>query len=314
MTRLLITGGAGFIGSNLARRALTEDGLQVTVLDNLSSGHAANLDDLDITFIQGSILDDTALDRAMVGVNCVVHLAAVADVLSSIADPPHCHTVNATGTVMVLESCRRHNITQVVGASSSAVYGSNPASLKREHDWVRPLSPYGVSKLATEQYLLAYQTCFGLSTLALRFFNVYGPGQAAGHAYAAVIPAFVDALLAGRPLQVNGDGSQTRDFIYVGTVCEVLLEASLKGVSHPEPVNLAFSTRTDLITLIAKLEQVTGLRADTVHRPPQVGDVAHSQADHTSLRSLFPTITPVPLTTGLEETVSWFRTRRAMDA
>lgn len=311
MTRLLITGGAGFIGSYLARRAAAEH-VEVTVLDDLSSGRAANLEGVDVTFVRGSVLDDSALDRALAGVDCVVHLAAVADVLSSIADPLRSHTVNATGTVMVLEACRRHDITQVVGASSSAVYGSNPASPKRERDWVRPLSPYGVSKLATEQYLLAYQSCYGLSTLALRFFNVYGPGQAAGHAYAAVIPAFVDALLAGRPLQVNGDGSQTRDFIYVGTVCEVLLEASLRRLSHPEPVNLAFSTRTDLLTLIEQLERVTGLHAAVAHRPAQVGDIAHSQADHAALRELFPTVTPVPLTTGLQETVSWFKQQQSM--
>ena len=310
MTRLLITGGAGFIGSNLARLALdTPEVTGVTVLDDLSTGSAAALEGLDVDLQVGSVTDPVALDRAMAGVDAVVHLAAMASVPHSIDDPIRCHEVNATGTLLVLEAARRHGVRQVVAASSSAVYGANPSPVKSERDWVRPLSPYAVSKLATEQYLLAYQTCYDLSTMAFRFFNVYGPGQPAGHVYAAVIPIFTEALLAGRPLPVNGDGSQTRDFIYVGTVCRILLGSVLRGLSHPEPVNVALGTETTLLELVAALERAAGTQATVEFRPPRSGEIAQSLADDSSLRSLFPDLDPVSLETGLAETVAWFRSQ-----
>jgi UDP-glucose 4-epimerase len=310
MTRILITGGAGFIGSNLARLALASPGVAgVVVLDDLSTGARENLAGLDVEFHEGSITDPDALERAIAGVDAVAHLAAMASVPQSIDEPIRCHEVNATGTLQVLEACRRHGITQVIAASSSAVYGANPAPVKSERDWVRPLSPYAVSKLATEQYLLAYQTCYDMSTMAFRFFNVYGPGQPAGHVYAAVIPIFTEALLAGRPLPVNGDGTQTRDFIFVGTVCRILLTALVGRMSHDEPVNVALGTETTLLELISALEQATGDRADVEFRPPRAGEIAQSRADDSVLRSLFPDLDPVPLLDGLAETVAWFRAR-----
>jgi UDP-glucose 4-epimerase len=310
MPRILITGGAGFIGSNLARLALGRPEVTgVVVLDNLSTGSRQNLDGLDVEFHQGSVTDQDIVDRAVAGCDAVVHLAAMASVQQSIDDPLACHEVNATGTLRVLESCRRHSVQQVVAASSSAVYGSNPAPVKTERDWVRPLSPYAVSKLATEQYLLAYQTCYDLSTMAFRFFNVYGPGQPAGHVYAAVIPIFTDALLSGRVLPVNGDGTQTRDFVYVGTVCEILLSAVLRGMSHPEPVNIALGGETSLLDLVAALEKAAATPATVEFRPPRSGEIAQSRADATRLRELFPDLAPVPLQRGLEETVAWFRER-----
>jgi UDP-glucose 4-epimerase len=311
MTDLLITGGAGFIGSNLARRALSSPEVdRVVVLDDLSTGARENLAGLDVDLVEGSVTDPATLERAVAGVDAVVHLAALASVPASIDDPLGCHEVNATGTLLLLEACRRQGIRQVVAASSSAVYGSNPAPLKHEREWVRPLSPYAVSKLATEQYLLIYQTCYDLSTVAFRFFNVYGPGQAAGHVYAAVIPLFIDALLAGRPLTVYGDGRQTRDFVFVGTVCEILLGASLRGLSHPEPVNVALNTETSLLELIAELEAVSGLTAEVDFRPPRAGDVRHSRADDTSLRALFPDLQPMALRDGLRAVLEWARRSR----
>jgi UDP-glucose 4-epimerase len=310
-TDLLITGGAGFIGSNLARRALEDPRIgRVVVLDDLSTGARENLDGLDVDFIEGSITDPHALDKAVEGVDAVVHLAALASVPASIEDPVTCHEVNATGTLLLLEACRRHGVRQLVGASSSAVYGSNPAPLKAEREWVRPLSPYAVSKLATEQYLLTYQTCYDFSTVAFRFFNVYGPGQPADHVYAAVIPLFVDALLDGRPLVVFGDGQQTRDFIFVGTVCEILLDATLRRVSHPEPVNVALNTETSLLELIEHLRSASGLTTEIEFRAPRAGDVRHSRADDGQLRALFPQLTPVPLADGLRATIEWARSRR----
>ncbi|RBY90029.1 GDP-mannose 4,6-dehydratase [Blastococcus sp. TF02A-26] len=308
----MITGGAGFIGSNLARLALADDRIgRVVVLDDLSTGARENLAGLDVEFHEGSVADPAALDRAVAGVDAVVHLAALASVPASIDDPLGCHEVNATGTLLLLEACRRHGVRQVVGASSSAVYGSNPAPLKGEREWVRPLSPYAVSKLATEQYLLTYQTCYDLSTVAFRFFNVYGPGQPADHVYAAVIPLFVDALLHDRPLVVFGDGRQTRDFVFVGTVAEILLDASLRRLSHPEPVNVALNTETSLLELVEQLEAASGQSAEVDFREPRAGDVRHSRADDSTLRSLFPQVVPVPLAEGLSATVEWARGRLA---
>lgn len=304
---ILITGGAGFIGANLAALAVQHAKVdRVVVIDDLSTGDISSLDGINVEFHEASILDPQALSKALEGIDAVVHLAAIPSVPRSIKDPISSHAANATGTLMVLEGCRAAGVNQIVCASSSSVYGLNPALPKNEREWVRPLSPYAVSKLATEQYLLAYQTSFGLSTLPFRFFNVYGPGQSAGHAYAAVIPAFIDAMLNDRQVPIDGDGTQSRDFTYVGTVCEILLNASINQVSSVEPVNLAFGVRTDLLDLIKRLESVTGKKAELEFRDPRPGDVPHSQADNASLRSIFPDVKPIDLDEGLRLTADWF--------
>lgn len=307
---ILITGGAGFIGSNLVRLAFDE-GHEVTVIDDLSTGFRENLTGLDVRFVEGSITDEPALARAMRGAESVIHLAALGSVPRSIKNPARTHEVNATGTLRVLEAARAAGVNHLVCASSSSVYGMNPAMPKQEREWVRPMSPYAVSKLATEQYTLTYQQSYGMQTLAFRFFNVFGPRQRAGHVYAAVIPVFLDALLKGETLPVNGDGSNSRDFTYVGTVCKVLLAAATDQVSHQEPVNLAFGTNTTLMELIAAIEDVSGQQAQVEHRSPRPGDVKHSQAINDSLMSLFPDVEPVPLEQGLRETLDWFRNSSA---
>ncbi|MDO4717119.1 MAG: NAD-dependent epimerase/dehydratase family protein [Propionibacteriaceae bacterium] len=304
--KLLVTGGAGFIGSNLVKAALA-GGHEVTVIDDLSTGYRDNLEGLDVRFLEASILDIDALDDAVTGVDSVVHLAALGSVPRSIADPMRSHQVNATGTLNVLEAARRAGVSHVSCASSSSVYGMNPALPKHEREWVRAMSPYAVTKLATEQYTLAFQQSYGMETLAFRFFNVYGPGQRAGHVYAAVIPIFVDAMLRGEALPVNGDGTQSRDFTFVGTVCEVLLRAAEQKVTHPEPVNLAFGTNTSLLDLISRLEGFAGRELAKEFRPPRAGDVPHSQAANQSLRSLFPGVEPIRLDEGLRRTLEWFQ-------
>jgi UDP-glucose 4-epimerase len=303
---VVVTGGAGFIGANLSRR-LVERGDAVVVVDDLSTGDRDNLRDLDVTFVEGTILDAATLDTAMRDASAVVHLAARPSVPRSISDPVASHLANASGTVEVLEAARRAGNLHVIVASSSSVYGANPTLPKREDLATQPLSPYAASKLATESYALAYQQSFGLPALAFRFFNVFGPLQAAGHAYAAVVPAFVSAALEQRPLTVHGDGKQSRDFTYVDTVTEVIADALTRRVTSAGPVNLAFGTRTDLLSLIAELEAVLGTRVDVEHTETRAGDVKHSQADSTRLQELFPDVVPTALPVALRATVDGIR-------
>ncbi|MFK5635310.1 NAD-dependent epimerase/dehydratase family protein [Ornithinimicrobium sp. LYQ103] len=304
--RILITGGAGFIGHNLARMALGA-GHEVRVIDDLSTGFADNLNGLDLDFREASILDEDAVSSAVSGIDSIVHLGALGSVPRSIHDPLRSHHANATGTLTLLDQARKADVTHVMCASSSSVYGMNPALPKHEREWTRPMSPYAVSKLATEQYTLAFQQSYGFNTVAFRCFNVYGPGQRAGHVYAAVIPTWIHAMLLGEPVWVNGDGSNSRDFTYVETVCKVLLDTAERRLSHPEPVNLAFGTNTSLLDLIDRLTEISGVTPDVRHREPRAGDVPHSQASNAVLRKLFPRVTPMELETGLHETLEWFR-------
>lgn len=305
--RVTVTGGAGFIGANLCR-ALLDASHEVVVLDDLSTGARSNLADLDVRFVEGSILDDDAVDDAFAGAVSVVHLAARPSVPKSVADPVASHAANATGTVSVLEGVRRHGIDHVVVASSSSVYGANEVLPKHEGLVPMPVSPYAASKLATEAYAMAWAATFGIRALAFRFFNVFGPLQPAGHDYAAVVPAFVDAALAVRPLPVYGDGAQSRDFTYVGSVVDVLTDAVARTVAHDGPVNLAFGSRVTLLELIAELEAVLGRSLEREHLPTRPGDVRHSQADQARFCSLFPGAAPVALRDGLAQTVDWFQT------
>lgn len=306
--RVLITGGAGFIGSNLAGYLLNNVGdVQVRILDDLSTGRLSNLDGLDAEFIEGSILDYPVLLKAVEGVDSIVHLGAIPSVPRSVAAPRPSHEANATGTLNVLEAARESGVDHVVVASSSSVYGSNPALPKNELVWTRPMSPYAVSKLATEGYALAYQSSYGLKTLPFRFFNVYGPLQPADHAYAAVIPKFLDAALEGRPAQIQGDGLQSRDFTHVDTVCAVITEAVKNKTFSEYPVNLAYGTNTTLLELLDQMEFQLGFPIAREHIAPRTGDVRASQADGIRIKELFPNVQPVPLEDGLATTIKWFR-------
>lgn len=303
--RLLVTGGAGFIGANLCARLLRE-GHAVSVLDDLSTGSVDNLAGMDVDLVAASILDGPALSSAVGRVDSVVHLAAIPSVPRSVAAPAPSHDVNATGTLRVLEAARSTGA-HVTVASSSSVYGANPNLPKRETLMPRPRSPYAVSKLAAESYAMAWGATYGLPTIAFRFFNVYGPLQAADHAYAAVIPAFISAALAGRPLSVHGDGRQTRDFTFVDSVTDILARAATQQVTSDIPVNLAYGSRHSLLDLIAELEAILGARLTREHLLPRVGDVRDSQADDSLLRSLFPDSRPYAFSDGLRRTVQWFQ-------
>ena len=315
--RVVVTGGAGFIGANLVRRLLAEDHA-VVVVDDLSTGSRANLAGLvgPLTIHEATVLDAAVLDEAMAGSAAVVHLAARPSVPRSIDDPLATHVANVDGTLAVLEAARRAGAAgagatapQVIVASSSSVYGANPVLPKHEDLAPQPRSPYAASKLAAEAYSLSYRHSFGLDVLVFRFFNVFGPLQPAGHAYAAVVPSFVDAALAGRAVAIHGDGTQTRDFTYVDTVTAVLADAVARRVSDDRPINLAFGSRTDLLGVVGRLEVLLGHPVARAHGPSRAGDVAHSSADAGRLRALFPDIEPVDLDAGLAATVAWFRSR-----
>jgi UDP-glucose 4-epimerase len=305
--RVLITGGAGFIGANLSRELL-QNGHEVAILDDLSTGRESNLNGLQVDFQLGSILDPDVLTTMAAATDSVVHLAARSSVPRSLNDPIASHLTNASGTLNVLEAARRVGGRHVVIASSSSVYGANPELPKRESAATRPMSPYAASKLAAEAYALAYRTSFGLPTLALRFFNVFGPLQAAGHVYAAVIPAFVDAALRGKTITVHGDGTQSRDFTHVSTVCRTIRLALEREVSSADPVNLAFGSRIDLNRVLSLIAEHVDLPLVVNNIENRIGDVPHSQADCSLLQSLIPDIEPVAFEVGLTQTIDWMRT------
>lgn len=302
-----MTGGAGFVGTNLAKRLLA-DGAEVRLVDDFSSGYRRNLDGIDAEFVEGSILDEDLMQQCTRGIDAVVHLAALGSVPRSVALPRLSFENNAMGTLHLLEACRHNDVAQVIVASSSSVYGSNPSLPRRETDWIRPLSPYAASKAATESLALAYGNCYDVDVLAFRFFNIFGPFQAPDHPYAAVIPRFLDAALHDRPLVVHGDGLQSRDFTYVSTVVDVLVAAIADRVHAPGAVNLAFGTDTNLMTLIAEIESVLGKEVQVEHEGARAGDVRASQSDGVLIREMFPQIDPVPLRLGLEQTADWFST------
>ena len=312
--KVVVTGGAGFIGANLVRSLCNRpDVKDVVVVDDLSFGFRSNLDDLDVTFLKGSILDQHLVAEAMDGASSVVHLAARSSVPRSIAHPMAAHEDNSTGTAIILEAARSEGNIQVIVASSSSVYGANETLPKHEGLAPRPVSPYAATKLATESYTLAWGHSYGMPVLALRLFNVFGPLQPPLHTYAAVIPAFLSAAMQNRPLPVHGDGSQCRDFTYVDTVVAVICDAISRRVSHLEPVNLAFGQKITLLEVISELERILDRKLSIEFQPIRVGDVAQSQADASTLGRLFPDIAPSDFSDGLRTTAHWFKSTQPWD-
>ncbi len=303
--KVLVTGGAGFIGTNLVRRLL-ETGHEPIVFDDFSTGLESNLAGLDVQVDRGNLANAAAVAGSVRGVDAVVHLGARGSVPRSVAHPVATHEVNATGTLNVLEAARAEG-TYVVMSSSSSVYGANPLLPKIERTWTQPLSPYAASKLASEGYMLGYQASYGMPTLVLRFFNVFGPWQRPEHDYAAVVPKWLWKLMTGQPIEVNGDGTQTRDFTYVDSVVDVLVDAVDRKVSLDSPVNLAFGKRHTLLDVLARMEALLGVTPQVEFTAPRVGDVRNSENDPTLLRSVFPSVEPVELNPALVKTTEWLQ-------
>ncbi len=275
--RALVTGGAGFIGSHLAE-ALLEREVEVTVLDNLSTGQRSNVPE-SARFIEASILDESSVAEALRDCEAVFHLAAQVSVPESMERPVQSITTNATGTLLLLERARRAGVKRFIYSSSSAVYGESPASPKREDLAPEPISPYGVGKLAGEEYVSAYARCYGMQTASLRYFNVFGPRQRHDSPYAAVIPIFLSQMREGKPLTVYGDGEQTRDFTFVADIVQANLKAVESERLDGEVFNIACGRSISLNELIRTLAVVFGQEPEVRYLPPRPGDIKHSSAD-----------------------------------
>ena len=303
--KVTITGGAGFVGTNVARR-LTIEGHQVAILDDLSTGTLKNIDFPNIDFHEGSIQSIESIEKSARNADLLIHLAARGSVPRSIAEPLATHSVNATGTLNVMEVARRVGA-RVIFSSSSSVYGANTELPKTETMWASPLSPYAASKLAGEGYCAAYSESYGVPTTVFRFFNIFGPWQRPDHDYAAVIPRWIWAALNNQPILLDGDGAQTRDFTYVDTVVDTIVNAIDRELDHPQPINLAFGNRISLLEVIGELERIFGRTLEVEQRPRRAADVPHSQNDPTLVNSVFPSIAPASFPEALEKTVEWMR-------
>jgi UDP-glucose 4-epimerase len=305
--RVLVTGGAGFIGGNLSGYLL-DRGHDVIVLDDLSTGDRSNVPG-GARFVEGSILDESTLAMLCRQADAVVHLAARPSVPRSVSDPLASNEMNVSGTLKVLIAARDAGQLYTIVASSSSVYGAggDPAAARREDARCAPISPYGVSKLAAESYTEVFRAVYDLPAVAFRFFNVFGPLQSSGHAYAAVIPAFIDAALRNDRLVVHGDGRQSRDFTYVMTVCEAITRSLEERLESAGPVNLALGQSISLLHVIAELERQLGRQLAVDHVSPRPGDIAHSRADSSRLLAMLPGLSSKPFAECLGETLMWNR-------
>ena len=300
--RILVTGGAGFIGSHLVD-ALLKRGHSVRVLDNLSAGKRTNLpgQSAGLDFVQGDVNDRDVVEACLQGVTAVVHLAAVVSVPASLADPLGTHHTNLVGTLSLLEATRKTGVQRFLYASSASVYGDAVQLPIAEDTLKQPLSPYAADKLAGEYYLHIYARQFGLRTTAFRFFNIYGPRQDPHSPYSGVISIFASRVLHGQPVTLYGDGAQTRDFVYVKDLVNILTEAV--GIERlPWDVfNVGSGRATSLMDVLDALSAITGKSIPRQFQPPRAGDIRHSLADVTRLKTAFTARVSTPLEKGLGE-------------
>jgi nucleoside-diphosphate-sugar epimerase len=308
MATYLVTGGGGFIGSHIVER-LVGEGETVRVLDNFSTGRRSNVEPFagDIALIEGDIRDAEAVGRAVEGADYVIHQAALASVPRSIEDPIGCNDVNVGGTINLLHAAVAQRVKAFVYASSSSAYGDSEVLPKVETMAPAPKSPYAVAKLAGEYYCRAFSDSYGLPTVSLRYFNVFGPRQDPTSQYAAVIPIFVKALLAGEAPTVFGDGEQSRDFTYIDNVVSANLLACRAGVEGGHTYNVACGDRFTLNELYRKLQNILGSDIEPRYDAPRAGDVKHSQAAIGAIEDALGYKILIDFNEGLERTVRWYR-------
>jgi len=306
--RILVTGGAGFIGSHLVE-SLVARGHRVRVLDNFHSGKRSNLRNVkdDVEILRGDAADPGAARRAVKGIEVVYHQAAIPSVARSVEDPMTSHRANATATLTVLVASRDAGVRRFMYASSSSVYGDSVRLPKRETMLPRPLSPYAAAKLMGEHYLSVFALLYGMETLSLRYFNIFGPRQDAGSPYSGVISLFVTALLAGRTPVIHGDGRQSRDFTYIDNVVDANLRALTAKGLRGQVLNVATGKRTDLRALLRLLAAEIGRPPKARRLAPRKGDVRHSVADIGAARRLLGYVPRVGFEDGLRRTVDWYR-------
>jgi UDP-glucose 4-epimerase len=304
----LVTGGAGFIGSHLVE-GLAAAGRRVRVLDDFSTGLRDNLAGVRPApeVVGGDVADPAAVGRAMEGVGVVFHLAALASVQRSVEAPADTHRACATGTLTVLDAARRAGARRVVYAASSSAYGVPERDVQTEADPVRPLSPYAAAKLAGELYAESFAATYGLETVRLRFFNIFGPRQRADSPYSGVIALFTAALTAGKTPTVFGDGLQSRDFTYVTDVVQALTRAAAAPGVSGQVYNVGTGRSVNLLELVEALNRLLGTRVTPQHAPPRAGDVRHSRADISRARQELGYEPAVPFEQGLAETLRWYR-------
>ncbi|HEV2884439.1 MAG TPA: SDR family oxidoreductase [Pyrinomonadaceae bacterium] len=308
----LVTGGAGFIGSHLAS-ALAAAGLRVRVIDDLSTGYKENVNEVpgEVDFIHASLVDEKALGKALEGVELVFHEAAIPSVPRSVENPRQTHIASVDGTFSLLLAAKEKNVKRVVYAASSSAYGDQPTLPKVESMLPEPLSPYAVAKLVGEQYCQVFTRVYGLETVSLRYFNVFGPRQDPSSQYSGVISRFISALLSGERPVIYGDGEQSRDFTYIDNVVDANLKAAETQKGIGEVVNIANGERVTLNELLEELKDLTG-RHDVVadYQEPRAGDVRHSLADISNAREFLGFEPKVDLRTGLKLTMDWWKTSR----
>ena len=309
MSRYLVTGGAGFIGSHLVDSLVTA-GEHVRVVDDLSTGHRENLSSHGsdaFEFIEDDLSAPGVAERVVEGVEYVLHIAAIPSVPRSVKDPVGSHRANVDATVLLLEAARAAEVKRVVFASSSSVYGDSPTLPKHEKMPTSPLSPYALQKLIGEQYMGLYFSLYGLETVSLRFFNVFGPRQDPSSPYSGVISLFTAALSERRQPTIHGDGRQTRDFTYVSDVAAGLIAASTASGVSGKVINLAPGGRVSIDSLFAVLRELIGADVTPIYGPPREGDVRDSQADNTLAREFLGFDAKVTIEEGLRRTVEWYR-------
>lgn len=308
MATYLVTGAAGFIGSNIVEE-LVKRGADVRAFDNLSTGKLENLQPFmgSIKFIQGDLTNESDLAGAVEGVDYILHQGALPSVPRSVTDPLLSHESNATGTLKLLIAARDAGVKRVVYASSSSVYGDSPTLPKREEMPTQPQSPYAVNKLAAEEYCKVFTRVYGLPTVSIRYFNVFGPRQDPTSQYAAVIPAFIAAILAGKRPTIYGDGLQTRDFTYVKNIVLANLLASEALAADGEAVNVACAERISLLDLMSEINKVLGTNVEPILEEARVGDVKHSLADISKAERLIGYKPAILFNEGLAETIRYMR-------